>query len=397
VAIEAILVSPSFLFMVETDPPGTEGTHGIGDDGIVSHTIRDDELATRLSYFLWSSTPDDELLGLADAGKLHEPATLRGQTLRMLRDGRSSALSRNFAGQWLQTRNLERVMPDPARFPDWDERLASAMRAETEMFFDALLREDRGIDELVDSDFTFVNEGLAKHYGIPGVRGEEMRRVHVEKGVRGGVLGVGSVLTVTSNPTRTSPVKRGKWILENLLDAPTPPPPPGVGVIDESAQAAMGASLRERLEMHRKSSDCAACHARLDPLGFGLENFDATGAWRTSDEGHAIDARGDLPDGRKFDGPAGLKAMLKADGAFARCLALKLTTYALGRGLSKGDEEAITGLVRSLGAGSGVAGTAKAPAASNAPASRSPTLQDLILGIVASDMFRTRSPMRDAQ
>jgi hypothetical protein len=249
------------------------------------------------------------------------------------------------------------------------------MRAETEMFFDAVLRENRGVDELVDSDFTFVNEVLAKHYGIAGVRGEGMRRVHLERGARGGVLGLGSVLTVTSNPTRTSPVKRGKWILENLLDAATPPPPPGVGVIDESAKAAQGASLRERLEVHRKKTDCAVCHARLDPLGFGLENFDATGAWRASDEGHPIDARGDLPDGRKFDGPAGLKAMLKSDGAFARCLTMKLATYALGRGLTEEDETELTSVVAKLG--------------------KSPTLQDVIQAIVASDAFHTRRLVKE--
>ncbi len=426
VALEAILVSPNFLFMVETDPPGASTALGstapasavlsstvLANTGLANaaHPITDPELATRLSYFLWSSTPDAELMALADANQLHDPSTLKAQTARLLRDARSSSLAQDFAGQWLQTRSLERVMPDPLRFPDWDEHLASAMRAETEMFFDAILREDRRVDELLDSDFTYLDEALAKHYGIPGVRGDAMRRVHLEPGVRGGVLGLGSVLTVTSNPTRTSPVKRGKWILENLLDAPTPPPPPGVGVIDESAQAATSASLRERLVEHRKNTDCAACHARLDPLGFGLENFDATGAWRASDEGHAVDARGDLPDGRKFEGPAGLKAMLKGDGAFTRCLALKLATYALGRGMSKQDEALIEDIVRALGASPASQPSKSQPSTSQPTTSRpslpratspehgsteqgashSPTLQELIEAIVTSDLFRTRT------
>ncbi len=360
VALQAVLVSPHFLFLVESDPAAASGPHAISDH----------ELATRLSYFLWSSLPDEALQAVAGAGKLEEPDVLRAQVRRMLRDGRSSALSRNFAGQWLQTRALDRVTPDADLFPDWDRALAVAMRAETEMFFDAVLRERRSVLELVDADFTFVNERLAKHYGMAGVRGDEMRRVHLEPGARGGVLGLASVLTVTSNPTRTSPVKRGKWILENLLDAPTPPPPPGVGVLDESPKASASASLRERLEMHRTNVDCASCHARLDPLGFGLENFDATGAWRASEHGRAIDAAGDLPDGRKFDGPAELKALLKKDGSFVRCLARKLAVYALGRGLSEVDEAAVDDLVETR--------------------ADSPALEDLIQGHVASELFRTR-------
>jgi hypothetical protein len=251
------------------------------------------------------------------------------------------------------------------------------MRAESEMFFDAILREQRSVLELLDSDFTFVNEKLARHYGMAGVRGDEMRRVHVERGVRGGVLGLAAVLTVTSNPTRTSPVKRGKWILENLLLAPTPPPPPGVGVLDESKAASSAASLRERFEEHRKNPDCAACHARLDPLGFGLENFDATGAWRTSDDGHPIIATGDLPDGRRFDGPAELKALLAQDDAFTRCLTKKLAIYALGRGLSPADEAALDALAKKLGKG--------------------PTLEALIQEIVTSDLFRTRVAERKSE
>jgi hypothetical protein len=401
-ALEAILVSPNFLFRVEQDRPSgasIDSTHvrasaepaqgsasaaaaasaspAVESKAAAAYAIDDFELATRLSYFLWSSTPDAELDALADAGKLHDSESLRAAVHRMLRDARSSALAKNFAAQWLQTRNLDRIVPSPEQFPDFDSALAAAMRAESEMFFDAVLREDRSVFEFLDSDFTFVNERLARHYGLAGVRGSEMRRVHLERGARGGVLGQAAVLTVTSNPTRTSPVKRGKWILDNLLGAPTPPPPPGVGVIDESAQAAKVATVRERLEQHRAKTECAACHARLDPLGFGLENFDATGAWRTTEGDHPVDATGELPDGAKFDGPAELKAILMKDSSFVRCLAQKLMTYALGRGVTKTDEIAIEGLVKELG--------------------RSPTLEQMVQGIVATDAFRMRGAEKGSE
>jgi hypothetical protein len=378
VALQAILVSPHFLFLVETDAAAGNAASA-PPESQRPHEISDHELAARLSYFLWSSMPDDELFALAGEGRLHETATLREQVRRMLRDGRSSALAQNFAGQWLQLRNLDRVSPNPDQFPDFDDALKTAMRAESEMYFDAVLREDRSVLELLQSDFTFVNERLARHYGMPGVRGEEMRRVHVEPhtlGERGGVLTQAAVLTVTSNPTRTSPVKRGKFILENILAAPTPPPPPGVGVLDERHEALKAASLRERLEQHRKDPNCAVCHERLDPLGFGLENFDAVGAWRERDGEHTIDASGELPDGRKFQGPAQLAAILAQDGAFQRCLAKKLATYALGRGLTKRDEPAIDGLVRSL--------------------SPKAALAEWIEGIVTMDAFRMRGAEQES-
>jgi mono/diheme cytochrome c family protein len=384
-ALKAMLVSPRFLFRVESDKPGAPRGDRASAELPAVHAIDDWELASRLSYFLWSSMPDDELFARAARGELHEGRVLDAEVARMLRDARSSSLSRDFAGQWLETRNLDRVAPDAKRFPEFDDELRAAMRSETEMFFDAILRENRSVWELVDSDFTFVDERLAKLYGIPGVHGPEMRRVRLQGGPRGGVLTQASVLTVTSNPTRTSPVKRGKWILENLIGKPTPPPPPGVGVLDENHKAASPASLRERLARHREDPACAACHARLDPLGFALENFDAIGAWRERDGDFAIDATGALPSAtgelpaasgeqdtaRAFRGPNELKQVLSADDAFVRCLAKKLATYALGRGVGPGDEPALDALERSL-------------------AGKPPTLADVIVGIVHMDAFRMR-------
>jgi len=362
-ALAAVLVSPHFLFLVERDADGK------------LRELNAFELAARLSYALWSSMPDDELARAADDGSLSKPDVLREQVRRMLRDPRASALSRNFGGQWLQTRNLDSVTPDALRFPGFDAELATAMRSEAELFFDAIVREGRSVREFLDADFTFVNERLAKHYGMAGVRGDEMRRVPVDRRVRGGVLGMAGVLTVTSNPTRTSPVKRGKWILDNLLAAPTPPPPPGVGVIDETSTASGAASLRERLEEHRKNPDCGACHSRLDPLGFGLENFDATGAWRGSDEGHVVDASGVLPDGRRFEGLTGLKGVLGRDDAFVRCMVEKLMTYSLGRGLRRRDRPVVDGIAQSL--------------------EFDPTFEDVIQAIVQSEPFRRRGTEED--
>lgn len=378
-ALKALLVSPRFLFRVESDRPSSApgaaraeaaGAPARAEAGDV-HALDDWELASRLSYFLWSSMPDDELFTRAARGELHDGRVLDAEVARMLRDARSSSLAHDFAGQWLETRNLDRVAPDATRFPAFDEELRTAMKAETEMFFDAILRENRSVWELVDSDFTFVNERLAKHYGIPGVHGPEMRRVRLQGGPRGGVITQASVLTVTSNPTRTSPVKRGKWILENLIGKPTPPPPPGVGVLDDGHAASSATSLRERLARHREDPACSACHARLDPLGFALENFDAVGAWRDRDGEFAIDAGGELIDGRVFHGPNELKQVLSADDGFVRCLTKKLATYALGRGLTAGDEPAFDALERSL-------------------AGKAPTLPDIIVGIVHTDAFRMR-------
>ncbi len=323
VAIQAILVAPSFLFRVEQDPPAGQ----VRDlDGF--------EMASRLSYFLWSSLPDDELYRAAAKGELRTPEQLAAQAQRMIRDPRSQALIENFAGQWLQLRNLDTFAPDKGRFPAYDDALRQAMRRETEMFFAHIVREDRSVLEFLDADYTFANERLAKHYGFPGVSGADFRRVSVDRGQRGGLLGQASILAVTSNPTRTSPVKRGKWVLENLFAAPPPPPPPNVPELADAKDKPLAGTLRQRMEQHRAKASCAACHQLMDPLGFGLENYDAIGAWRTQDGAEAIDPSGELPDGRVFRGPAELKTVLLArQSEFRRCLAEKLLTYALGRGL----------------------------------------------------------------
>ncbi len=338
-AIQAILVSPHFLFRIERDRSLTPGA---------AHPVSQHELAARLSYFLWSSTPDDELLTLADRGALRKPEVLAAQVNRLLKDPRSRALVENFGGQWLEVRKLESVKPDRERFPQWDEYLRLSMRQETERFFEHLAREDRSILEFLDAPYTFLNERLARFYGIPGVSGPEFRKVALPAGERGGVLAQASVLTVSSYATRTSPVLRGRWILENLLNSPPPPPPPDVPNLDEAA-IGTSATLRAQLEQHRTNSTCASCHARMDPLGFALENYDAIGAWRAQDGRFPVDASGALPDGRAFNGPDGLKALLKADReAFARCLTEKLLTYSLGRGLEAYDRRAVNAIAAGL-------------------------------------------------
>jgi hypothetical protein len=338
-ALEAVLVSPNFLFRIERDPDSASaGT---------PHPISEYELATRLSYFLWSSMPDEELFTLADRGALRQ--NLEAQVRRMLHDGKARALAENFAPQWLETRNLRALTPDRSLFPRFNDGLRAAMMREVELFFGAIVDEDRPILDLLDADFTFVNEPLAAHYGIRDVKGPELRRVRLEDGQRGGVLTLGAVLTVTSNPTRTSPVKRGKWILENLFNAPPPPPPPNAGELKEEKGAVQLASLRQRMELHRSKPECAGCHARLDPLGFGLENFDAIGAWRTRDGKLPVDPSGTLPGGETFQGPAELKKILRdRSEAFGRCLAEKLLTYALGRGLEATDRRAVDEMVQAL-------------------------------------------------
>jgi mono/diheme cytochrome c family protein len=329
-ALEAILTSPHFLFRVERDNWTRRG------DG--TNPVNEYELASRLSYFLWSSMPDDELLTLAQQGELRKNANLEAQVRRMLRDGKSGALVENFAGQWLQLRNLRNMTPDPGQFPTFDESLRSAMLQETEQFFAAIMNEDRSVLEFLDADFTFLNERLAKHYGIAGVKGEQFRRVKLSGVPRGGVLTQASILTLTSNPTRTSPVKRGKWILENILGTPPPPPPPGAGELSEDKKVVLSGTLRQRMEQHRANPNCAVCHQRLDPLGFGFENFDAIGAWRERDGKFPIDSSGTLPSGQSFKGPVELKAILKKQqDAFGRCLAEKMLTYAVGRGLEPYD------------------------------------------------------------
>ena len=330
VAITAMLVSPSFLFLVEADPPPGE-----------IRRLDDHELAARLALFLWSSIPDDALWAAAERGEVHTDEQLVAQARRMLADPKSRALVDNFAGQWLQLRSLAGFAPDRGRFPAFDDDLRAAMRRETEEFFAAVVREDRGVLEFLDSDSTFVNERLARHYGIEGVTGPEFRRVGINREQRGGLLGQASILAVTSNPTRTSPVKRGRWVLENLLASPPPPPPPNVPELPTSAEALKG-TLRQQMEQHRSNPSCAACHRLMDPLGFGLENFDAIGGWRTEDGGAPVDPSGELPDGRRFAGPAELRRVLVGRGDdFRRCLTEKLLTYALGRGLEYYDACAV--------------------------------------------------------
>ncbi len=303
---------------------------------MASEQLNGFELASRLSYFLWSSMPDQRLFDLAQAGELNKRDVLVAEAKRMLADPKSRALVDNFAGQWLQLRDLSRLMPDPEKFPDFDGALRTAMRRETEMFFETMIREDRSVLELLDANFTYVNERLARHYGIPEVSGDRFQRVPLADGRRG-VLTHASILLLTSNPTRTSPVKRGKWILENMLAEPPPPPPANVPELEEDAET-LG-SLREQMEQHRANASCAVCHRTMDALGFGLENFDAIGAWRDKDGQYTIDASGELPGGRKFDGAAELVKILvdEKKDEFCRCLAGKLLVYGLGRGLGSYD------------------------------------------------------------
>ena len=325
-AVEAVLVSPHFLFRVELDPQGTAAES--------VYAIDEFELATRLSYFLWSSMPDDELFRHAFAGTLRQGDNLASEVRRMLKHPKSRALVDNFAMQWLQVRRLKLATPDTKRFPTFDDGLRQAMLKETELCFAHVMDEDRSLLEFLDADYTFLNERLAKHYGIAEVTGDEFRLVKLTDPDRGGVLTQASVLTVTSNPTRTSPVKRGKWILEQILGTPPPPPPPGAGELRDDEQVALTGSLRQRMEQHRANPSCAQCHFRMDPLGFGLENFDAIGAWRDRDGSFFIDASGTLPDGSSFKRPSELKTILKArKDEFARCFTEKMLTYALGRGL----------------------------------------------------------------
>jgi hypothetical protein len=341
-ACTAVLVSPNFLFKVELDPNPRDTTSPI-------RTLNDYELATRLSYFLWSTMPDEELFRLAKEGALRKDDNLEVQVQRMLHHPKAVALVENFAGQWLQTRNLRNVTPDTGRFPDWDDELRTAMLRETELFFAAVMKEDNSVLDFLDADYTFLNERLAKHYGIDGINGDEFRRVQLKGGQRGGVLTQASILTITSNPTRTSPVKRGKWILENILGTPPPPPPPDVPELKEDKDTVLTGSLRQRMEQHRANPSCAVCHNRMDALGFGFENFDAVGAWRTRDANFDIDPSGVLPSGQSFKGPAELKAILKGQkDLFARCLSEKMLTYALGRGLEYYDRCAVDQIAGAL-------------------------------------------------
>jgi hypothetical protein len=324
-AIQAMLVSPDFLFRIEHD------------SNAASHPVSDIELASRLSYFLWSSMPDDELLTLAEAGKLRAPGVLDAQVKRMLADPRSAALADNFSGQWLELRNLDVVKPDPQKFPEWNPALRDAMKTETSLFFDHILRENRPLEEFVDARYTYLNETLAKFYGIPGVKGPEFRRVELTTPERGGILGQASVLTVSSYPTRTSVVLRGKYVLNNILASEIPPPPPDVPSLDEGA-VGVAMSLRQQMEKHRADPTCAVCHNKMDPLGFGLENYNGIGKWRTMDGKFPVDATGSLPNGKSFATPAEMRALLAQQlPQFAHVVTEKLLTYALGRGLGPAD------------------------------------------------------------
>jgi hypothetical protein len=331
--VQAVLVSPHFLYKVEQ--PGS-----IERDG-ETRRLNDFELASNLSYFLWSSMPDEQLFRLAEGGKLREGDNLQRQVRRMLADHKAEAFVENFALQWLELRNLDTVTPDKGTFPQFNDKLRAAMRRETEMFFTAILREDRSVLDLLAADFTYMDESLAKLYGFQGIDGDRFQRVSLAGTNRGGLLTQAGVLTVTSNPTRTSPVKRGKWVLENLLGEPPPPPAPDAAPLDDQTQ--LTGTLRQRLEQHRADPRCATCHQKMDPLGFALENFDAIGGWRTRDEGQPIDATGELPSGEKFNGAKELQSLLletKRD-QFVRCLTEKMLTYALGRGLEYYDQCAV--------------------------------------------------------
>jgi hypothetical protein len=341
VAVSAVLVSPQFLFRVERDADP--------NDPKAKHTLGDYELASRLSYFLWSSMPDDDLFALATKGTLHQDDVLQQQIRRMLADPKSRALAENFGSQWLNLRGLAEVSPDPQQFGSFNDQLLGDMRRETEMFFEAVMRDDRSVLSFLDGDFTFVNERLARHYGMTGVAGEQFRRVSLAGTQRAGVLTQASVLTLTSNPTRTSPVKRGKWIMENILGTPPPEPPADVPLLEDTQKAAPNASLREQLELHRKDPNCAVCHRQMDALGFGFENFDPIGRWRDRDGKFAIDASGTLPSGDKFSGPIELVKILKQRKAeFGRSLTEKMLTYALGRGLEFHDRCAVDKIVGEL-------------------------------------------------
>ena len=326
--VVAVLTSPHFLFRIEKDPDPDD------KDGI--RNLNGFELASRLSYFLWSSMPDQRLLDLAKTGKLTQRDVLIAETKRMLGDPKAGALVNNFAGQWLQLRDVTRLEPDPDLFPEFDNELQRSMRKETELFFEAMIAEDRNVLEFLTADFTYVNQRLAEHYGLEPVTGDGFQRVKLAKGRRG-VLTHASILMLTSNPTRTSPVKRGKWILDNILAEPPPPPPADVPELEEGIET-LG-SLREQMEQHRSNESCAVCHRTMDALGFSLENFDAVGAWRDRDGKFEIDASGELPGGIGFDGADGLMKILTDHKAeqFCRCLAQKMLTYGLGRGLNSYD------------------------------------------------------------
>ncbi len=363
-ALRRMLASPDFVFRAETSPDSVK-------PGAL-HPIEPIELASRLSFFLWSSIPDEELIDVAASGRLAHPDVLEHQVRRMLADPRAHRFVSNFAGQWLELRNLNNARPNSAEFPDFDDNLRQGFRQETELFFASVLQEDRSVLDLLRADYTFLNERLAKHYGVPGIYGSNFRRVAITDDARRGLLGQGSILTVTSHADRTSPVVRGKWILENLLGAPPPPPPPDVPALPENTESAPPRTLRARLELHRASPVCASCHKLMDPIGFSLENFDAVGAWRTEESGAPIDASGRLADGTKVDGVVSLRnAILARPQVFAGTVTEKLMIYALGRGLNSYDMPAVRKIVRDS-------------------ASHNYRLSSMIMGVVRSLPFQMR-------
>ena len=369
-ALTRLLTSTEFVFRIEQDPAGAPAVHPVSDV----------ELASRLSFFLWSSVPDDELLVVAQQGRLRQPAVLAQQTRRMLADPRAQALVANFASQWLYLRNLRNVAPFVDEFPDFDDDLRQSFRRETEMLFDSVMRNDRPVTELLTADYTFVNERLAKHYGIPNIYGTHFRRVPVTQDERRGLLGHGSILTVTSNADRTSPVRRGKWILENVLGTPPPSPPDNVPPLKENRERETPLSMRGQMEEHRRNPSCASCHKLMDPLGFALEQFDAVGAWRVRDAGGRIDASVELADGATISGPAALRRkILERPELFVTTVTEKLLTYALGRGLTANDMPAVRAIVR-------------------ASALQDYRFSSLILGVVKSTPFLMRAkPEADGQ
>ena len=367
-ALERLLIAPDFLFRVERDPVDAE------PDSV--YALNDLEMASRLSFFLWSSGPDDILLDLAEQGRLDDPEVLAGQARRMLADPRAAAFVRNFAGQWLYLRNLRGVVPDARIFPEFDENLRDAFLRETELFVESLVRADRSVLDLFSADYTFVNERLARHYGIPGIYGSRFRRVALDPEMaerRGGIFGHGSLLTVTSYPNRTSPVLRGKWVLTNILGTPPPPPPADVPDLPDRGEDGRAATVRDRLAVHRESPACSGCHAPMDPLGLALENYDAIGTWRTTGEAQLpIDASGRLPDGTAFDGPTGLRSLLlERREQFVSTLTEKLLAYALGRAPEYYDRPTVRAIGRDA-------------------ASNGYRWSDIIVGIVQSTPFRMR-------
>ena len=363
-ALEAILASPRFIFRVERDPDG------VAPGGI--YAIDDVELASRLSFFLWSSIPDDALFEAAANRTLHSPVVLERQLRRMLADPKAEALVTNFAGQWLQLRNIRNVLPNSDEFPDFDDSLRQAMLRETEMLVGSIVQEDRSVLDLLSADYTFVNERLARHYGIADVFGSHFRRVPLSGSMRRGVLGHASILALTSHAERTSPVVRGKWVLDNLLGTPPPPPPPDVPSLPGDGSDDTPKTMRERMAQHRASPTCAGCHRIMDPIGLALENFDAVGAWRTTDAGQPIDTSAELPDGTAIDGVAGLRrALLSRSEVVVTTMVEKLMTYALGRGLTHRDMPAIRAIVTSARA-------------------RDYRFSALALGVATSEPFRMR-------